>query len=124
MVHSSKIRFLCLIQQKHFSICQSFGIRNNYIGSVKREKLSFFIYCFYFQDQSRVMIIFETPQSSRASMKITLERNQNGLADVDLDEMKLLNPYCLLVTIPSKKDDFLANLCTKIFYFEISFFTL
>lgn len=52
------------------------------------------------------MIIFETPQSSRASMKITLERNQNGLADVDLDEMKLLNPYCLLVTIPSKKDNF------------------
>ena len=78
----------------------------------------------YFQDQSRVMIIFETPQSSRASMKITLERNQNGLADVDLDEMKLLNPYCLLVTIPSKKDNFLANLCTKIYDFQISFFTL
>ena len=69
------------------------------------------------------MIIFETPQSSRASMKITLERNQNGLADVDLDEMKLLNPYCLLVTIPSKKDYFLANLCTKIYDFQISFFT-
>ena len=28
---------------KHFSICQSFGIRNNYIGRVKREKISLFI---------------------------------------------------------------------------------
>ena len=54
------------------------------------------------QDQSRVMIIFETPQSSRATIKVTLERNQNGLSDMELDEQKLLNPYCLLVTIPSK----------------------
>ena len=48
------------------------------------------------------MIIFETPQSSRATIKVTLERNQNGLSDMELDEKKLLNPYCLLVTIPSK----------------------
>ena len=52
------------------------------------------------------MIIFEAPQSSRASMKVTLERSQSGLIDVDLDEMKLLNPYCLLVTIPSKSTTF------------------
>ena len=53
------------------------------------------------------MIIFEAPQSSRASMKVTLERSQSGLIDVDLDEMKLLNPYCLLVTIPSESTTFL-----------------
>ena len=40
-------------------------------------------------------------------MKVTLERSQSGLIDVDLDEMKLLNPYCLLVTIPSESTTFL-----------------
>lgn len=55
------------------------------------------------------MIIFETPQSSRATIKVTLERNQNGLSDMELDEQKLLNPYCLLVTIPSKLLKIAAN---------------
>ena len=54
------------------------------------------------QDQNRVMIIFETPQSSRVKMKVTLERQEAGLEPMDLDELKLLNPYSLLVNIPSK----------------------
>ena len=48
------------------------------------------------------MIIFETPQSSRVKMKVTLERQEAGLESTDLDELKLLNPYSLLVNIPSK----------------------
>ena len=50
------------------------------------------------------MIVFETPQSSRVKMKVTLERTDAGLETMELDELKLLNPYSLLVTIPSKKD--------------------
>ena len=48
------------------------------------------------------MIVFETPQSSRVKMKVTLERSEAGLESMELDELKLLNPYSLLVTIPSK----------------------
>ena len=49
------------------------------------------------------MIVFETPQSSRVKMKVTLERTDAGLETIELDELKLLNPYSLLVTIPSKQ---------------------
>ena len=38
-----KNKIFMLDLAKHFSICQSFGIRNNNVGSVKREKISFFI---------------------------------------------------------------------------------
>ena len=64
------------------------------------------------------MIVFETPQSSRVKMKVTLERTDAGLETIELDELKLLNPYSLLVTIPSKQ--FLSKnikFLTKIFDF-------
>lgn len=56
------------------------------------------------QDHNRVMVIFESPQSARARLKVTLERTQSSnLQNVDIDELKMLNPYNLLVTIPSNK---------------------
>ena len=48
------------------------------------------------------MIIFETPQSSRSKIKVTLERLEAELPDVDVDEIRLLNPYNMLITIPSE----------------------
>ena len=57
---------------------------------------------FFLQDQNRVMIIFETPQSSRSKIKVTLERLEAELPDVDVDEIRLLNPYNMLITIPSE----------------------
>ena len=48
------------------------------------------------------MIIFETPQSSRSKVKVTLERSEAELPDVEIDEIRLLNPYNMLITIPSK----------------------
>ena len=48
------------------------------------------------------MIIFETPQSSRSKIKVTLERLEAELPDVDVDELRLLNPYNMLITIPSE----------------------
>ena len=48
------------------------------------------------------MIIFETPQSSRSKIKVTLERSEAELPDVEIDEIRLLNPYNMLITIPSK----------------------
>ena len=56
----------------------------------------------FLQDQNRVMIIFETPQSSRSKIKVTLERLEAELPDVDVDEIRLLNPYNMLITIPSE----------------------
>ena len=53
------------------------------------------------------MIIFETPQSSRSKIKVTLERIEADLHDVDIDEVRLLNPYNMLVTIPSKSTIYL-----------------
>ena len=52
------------------------------------------------------MVIFETPQSSRVKMKVTLERTEAGLHDVDLEDLKLLNPYNMIITIPSKILDY------------------
>ena len=64
------------------------------------------------------MIVFETPQSSRVKMKVTLERTDAGLETIELDELKLLNPYSLLVTIPSKQFyPINSNFLLKIFYF-------
>ena len=48
------------------------------------------------------MVIFETPQSSRSKIKFTLERPEACLHDLDLDDFKFLNPYSLIVTLPSK----------------------
>lgn len=48
------------------------------------------------------MIIFETPQSSRSKIKITLERTEAGLHDYDLDDYRFLNPYNIIVNLPSK----------------------
>ena len=50
------------------------------------------------------MIIFETPQSSRSKIKVTLERLEAELPDVEVDEIRLLNPYNMLITIPSELD--------------------
>ena len=55
------------------------------------------------------MIIFETPQSSRSKIKVTLERIEADLHDVDIDEVRLLNPYSMLVTIPSKSTIYLST---------------
>lgn len=53
------------------------------------------------ESQNKILVIFESPQSARSKMKLTLERHQCGLQDIDLDETKLLNPFNLLVTIPN-----------------------
>jgi len=55
-----------------------------------------------FQNQNRVLLIFETPQSFRSQFQVTLERSQFGLSDLLLEDIKLRNPYNLQVTIPSK----------------------
>ena len=56
------------------------------------------------------MVIFESPQSARAKLKVTLERTQSSnLQNVDIDELKMLNPYNLLVTIPSNYLKLLIN---------------
>ena len=45
------------------------------------------------------MIIFETPQSSRSKIKVTLERSEAELPDVEVDEIRLLNPSNMLIAI-------------------------
>ena len=50
-----------------------------------------------------MLIVFETPQSSRSRIRIRLERHHaNVTDDVELEEWRFLNPYNVQATVPAK----------------------
>ncbi len=54
------------------------------------------------QNHSRVLIVFESPQSSCSRFRLRLERHHADVANVKLEEWRFINPYNLQVTIPSE----------------------
>ena len=55
------------------------------------------------ENHSRLIVCFETPQSSRSHIRIRLERHHaDAHADVELEEWRFLNPYNVQATVPAK----------------------
>lgn len=56
------------------------------------------------ENHSRLIVCFETPQSSRSHIRIRLERHRanDAHADVELEEWRFLNPYNVQATVPAK----------------------
>jgi hypothetical protein len=57
---------------------------------------------FVSQNHSRLLIVFESPQSSRSHIRLCLERHHQNVVDVELEEWRFLNPYNVQATVPAK----------------------
>ncbi len=54
------------------------------------------------QNHSRVLIVFESPQSSCSRFRLRLERHHSDVPNVKLEEWRFINPYNIQITVPSK----------------------
>ena len=90
-------------------------VNGMFVGRVFCAFLSFLNckFVLLFQNHSRLVIIFETPQSSCSRFLLKLERNHPDLKDVILEDWRLMNAYNIQVTVPSNEKQKLSKIDCK-----------